>query len=115
METGDDTVLQIPTMRERETDAGPNGLNQNVTDTRENKLDRILSEYGPALSRLAFSYERDASAREELLQEIVVPETFLLTLSHDGHVRRSCSKIWQFATVVGVKFSERAALDSGGS
>jgi len=46
METGDDTVLQIPTMRERETDAGPNGLNQNVTDTRENKLDRILSEYG---------------------------------------------------------------------
>jgi hypothetical protein len=54
-------------------------------------------------------------AQLELIQEIVVPETFLLSLSHDGHVRRSCSKVWQFATVVGVKFSERAALAGRGS
>jgi hypothetical protein len=54
-------------------------------------------------------------AQLELIQEIVVPETFLLSLSHDGHVRRSCSKVWQFATVVGVKFSERAALAGQGS
>ena len=56
-------------------------------------------------------------AQLELIQEIVVPQTFQLSLSHDGHVRRSCSKVWQFATVVGVKFSERAALarqDSSG-
>ncbi len=49
-------------------------------------------------------------AQLELMQEIAVPQTFLLSLSHDGHVRRSCSKVWQFATVLGVKFSERAAL-----
>ncbi len=105
METGDDTVLQIPTMRERETDAGPNSLNQNVTDTRENKLDRILSEYGPALSRLAFSYERDASAREELLQEIVLAiwqaiphfrgecseRTFIYRIAHN----RGLSHVWK--------------------
>jgi len=54
-------------------------------------------------------------AQLELMREIVVPPTFLLSLSHDGHVRRSCSKVWQFATVLGVKFSERPALDSGGS
>jgi PilZ domain len=57
-------------------------------------------------------------AQLELIREIVVPQAFLLSLSHDGHVRRSCSKVWQFATVVGVKFSERAALagqDSAGS
>ena len=54
-------------------------------------------------------------AQLELMREIVVPSTFLLSLSHDGHVRRSCSKVWQFATVLGVKFSERPALDSGGS
>ena len=29
---------------------------------------------------------------------------FLLALSHDGHVQRHCRKIWQFATVLGVKF-----------
>jgi hypothetical protein len=54
-------------------------------------------------------------AQLELMREIVVPQTFMLSLSHDGHVRRSCSKVWQFATVLGVRFSERAALDSGGS
>lgn len=54
-------------------------------------------------------------AQLELMREIVVPQTFLLTLSHDGHVRRACSKVWQFATVLGVKFSERPALDSDGS
>jgi RNA polymerase sigma factor (sigma-70 family) len=36
----------------------------------EEQFDRILREYGPAISRLAFSYERVAGVREELVQEI---------------------------------------------
>lgn len=34
-------------------------------------FDRVLRDYGPALRRLAASWERDAAAREDLLQEIL--------------------------------------------
>ena len=34
-------------------------------------FERVLREYGPALRRLASSWERDAAAREDLLQEIL--------------------------------------------
>ena len=36
----------------------------------EQRFDRILNEYGGAISRLAYSYETVASVREELVQEI---------------------------------------------
>lgn len=36
----------------------------------EARFDRLLKEHGPALSRLAFGYEKLAAAREELMQEI---------------------------------------------
>jgi hypothetical protein len=49
-------------------------------------------------------------AQVELVQEIELPAAFVLALSHDGHVRRSCHKVWQFATVVGVKFAEKPVL-----
>jgi RNA polymerase sigma factor (sigma-70 family) len=38
----------------------------------ETQFARILSEYGAAISRLAFSYEAVASVREELVQEIAL-------------------------------------------
>jgi len=38
----------------------------------ENRYDRILREYGPALRRVASSYESDAGKREDLAQEIAV-------------------------------------------
>lgn len=44
-------------------------------------------------------------AQLEFTQEIDLPQHFVLALSHDGHVRRQCGKVWQFATVVGVKFA----------
>jgi hypothetical protein len=47
-------------------------------------------------------------AQVELTQEVDLPATFFLALSHDGHVRRSCRKVWQFATVVGIKFAEKS-------
>jgi hypothetical protein len=78
----------------------------------------IYDHRGQRLAQCTLRNVSVGGAQLELLQEIVVPQTFLLSLSHDGHVRRSCSKIWQFATVVGVKFSERPALagqDSAGS
>ena len=77
----------------------------------------IYDHHGQKLAQCTLRNVSVGGAQLELVQEIVVPPTFLLTLSQDGHVRRSCSKIWQFATVVGVRFSERAALagqDSSG-
>ena len=47
-------------------------MSKNLRETQEAHFDRIMHEYGPALSRLAFSYEKMASAREELLQEIAL-------------------------------------------
>ena len=38
----------------------------------EAQFDRILREHGPAISRLAFSYEAVASMREELVQDIAL-------------------------------------------
>lgn len=35
-------------------------------------LEQVLADYGPALVRIASSYERDRSLRDELVQEIAV-------------------------------------------
>lgn len=42
-----------------------------MTPTTGDDFERVLREYGPALRRLASSWERDAAAREDLLQEIL--------------------------------------------
>jgi RNA polymerase sigma factor (sigma-70 family) len=46
--------------------SGPRGESANA------RFYRILREYGPALSRLAYGYEKAASVREELMQEIAL-------------------------------------------
>jgi RNA polymerase sigma factor (sigma-70 family) len=53
----------------------------------EQQFDRILGEYGAALSRLAFSYESVASVREELVQEIALAIWQAL-----AHFRGECSE-----------------------
>jgi RNA polymerase sigma factor (sigma-70 family) len=53
----------------------------------EKQFDRILSEYGAAISRLAFSYEVVASVREELVQEIALAIWQAL-----AHFRGECSE-----------------------
>jgi len=56
-------------------------------ENREERFDRILREHGPALSRLAFGYEKVASAREELTQEIALAIWQALP-----HFRGECSE-----------------------
>jgi len=53
----------------------------------EQQFARILSEYGAAISRLAFSYEAVAGVREELVQEIALAIWQALT-----HFRGECSE-----------------------
>jgi RNA polymerase sigma factor (sigma-70 family) len=56
-------------------------------DALEKQFDRILSEYGAAISRLAFSYEAVAGVREELVQEIALAIWRAL-----AHFRGECSE-----------------------
>ena len=60
-------------------------------------LDRVVAEHGPALRRLVAAWERDAAAREDLLQEILLAlwralprfrgesseKTFVLRVAHN--------------------------------
>ena len=64
----------------------------------------IYDRQGKQLAQCTLRNVSIGGAQLELQQEADIPEIFLLTLSQDGHVRRHCRKVWQFATVVGVKF-----------
>jgi RNA polymerase sigma factor (sigma-70 family) len=71
----------------------------------EKQFDRILTDHGPAISRLAFSYEAVASVREELVQEIALAiwqalvhfrgecseRTFVFRIAHN----RGLSHVWR--------------------
>ena len=59
---------RIPVPREASVSEGSR-------ETTEARFDRLLRDHGPALSRLAFGYEKVAAAREELIQEITLAAT----------------------------------------
>jgi RNA polymerase sigma factor (sigma-70 family) len=71
----------------------------------EERFNRIINEYGPAISRLALSYEAIAGVREELVQEIALAiwqglprfrgdcseRTFVYRIAHN----RGLSHVWR--------------------
>ena len=67
----------------------------------------------PSTARTELSvalHGRDISrsgARLELFKEAALPQYFLLSLLPDGSGRRLCSKVWQLALIVGVRFAEK--------
>ncbi len=48
-----------------------------------------------------------SGGRLELFKEAVLPQYFLLSMLPDGGGRRLCSKVWQVALIVGVRFVEK--------
>lgn len=48
-----------------------------------------------------------SGARLELFKEATLPRYFLVSMLPDGGGRRLCSKIWQLALIVGVRFVDR--------
>jgi RNA polymerase sigma-70 factor (ECF subfamily) len=72
----------------------------------EDRFGRIIREYGPALSRLAFGYEKVASVREELTQEIALAiwqalphfrgdcseRTFIYRIAHNRGLTHACKR-----------------------
>ena len=79
-------------------------MNADMGETTEPRFDRILRVYGPALSRLAFGYERVAGAREELMQDIAIAiwqalpgfrgecseRTFVYRIAHNRGLSHAC-------------------------
>jgi hypothetical protein len=49
----------------------------------------------------------EGGAQLEPVQEVDLPVAFQLALTRDAALRRSCRRIWQFATVAGVSFYQR--------
>jgi hypothetical protein len=45
-----------------------------------------------------------SGARIELSGELDLPENVVVSLSHDGTVRRRCARVWQLPSVVGLRF-----------
>jgi RNA polymerase sigma factor (sigma-70 family) len=81
-------------------------VSENLRDRTEDRFNRILREYGPALSRLAFGYEKVAGPREELTQEIALAlwqalphfrgecseRTFVYRIAHNRGLTHACRR-----------------------
>lgn len=81
-------------------------VNEATATSLESRFDGIMREYGPALSRLAYSYEKVASLREELLQEIAFAiwralphfrgecseRTFIYRIAHNRGLSHACKQ-----------------------
>jgi RNA polymerase sigma factor (sigma-70 family) len=77
-----------PAAQLSETGSNPSPpVSDNQNETRDERFNRMMREYGPSLSRLAFGYERVAGAREELTQEIALALWQALP-----HFRGECSE-----------------------
>jgi RNA polymerase sigma factor (sigma-70 family) len=77
-----------------------------VRDNSEEKFNRIMNEFGPALSRLAYGYEKVVSVREELTQEIALgiwqalphfrgecsERTFVYRIAHNRGLTHACRR-----------------------
>jgi len=62
-------------------------MNKASSETAQQRFDRIMRDYGPALSRLTAGYEKVPSLREELMQEIALAMWQALP-----HFRGDCSE-----------------------
>lgn len=83
-----------------------NPVSESLGDTSEDRFGRILRDYGPALSRLAFGYEKVASVREELVQDIALAvwqalphfrgecseRTFIYRIAHNRGLSHACKR-----------------------
>lgn len=77
-------------------------------------IDEVIREYGPALARMAASYERDRALREELVQEILIAivsalprlqdpakiKPFLFRIAHNRAVRHIQNRVREPKTVI---------------
>ena len=91
---------------------------------RNAEPDERRSDHRQALDTPATIYDKDGGfllpckirdlsktgGRLELFKEAVLPQYFLMSLLPDGSGRRLCSKVWQLALIVGVRFVEKERM-----
>lgn len=70
-----------------DTASPPKLMSASSATTLQEQFDRVIREYGPAISRLASGYERVTSSREELVQDIALAIWQALP-----HFRGECSE-----------------------
>jgi hypothetical protein len=70
----------------------------------------IYDRQGKQLAQCMLRNVSAGGAQLELVQEIDIPKDFVLSLSREGHVKRNCERVWQFATVLGVKFTIKETI-----
>ena len=101
-------------------DGGANG-DQDRTAMARGEPDDRRRDPRQGLTMPATIYEKDGSfllpctirdlsksgGRLELFKEALLPQYFLLSMLPDGGGRRLCSKVWQVALIVGVRFVEK--------
>jgi hypothetical protein len=79
--------------------------NNRATKRQSIEIDgMIYDRHGKQLAACMLRNISVGGAQLELTQEIDVPKDVVLSLSREGHVKRTCEKVWQFATVLGVRF-----------
>jgi hypothetical protein len=97
-------------------DGHPDGGNAEPQERRKDSreaLDTPATIYDKDGSFLLPCKIRDLSktgGRLELFKEAVLPQYFLMSLLPDGSGRRLCSKVWQLALIVGVRFVEKERM-----
>ena len=81
-------------------------VSESVGDGKDEAFARVMRQYGPALSRLAFGYERLPSIREDLSQEIALAvwqalphfrgecseRTFIYRVAHNRGLTHACRR-----------------------
>jgi hypothetical protein len=81
--------------------------NNRATKRQSIEIDgMIYDRQGKQLASCMLRNISVGGAQLELTQEVDIPKDVVLSLSREGHVKRTCEKVWQFATVLGVRFKE---------
>jgi PilZ domain-containing protein len=65
---------------------------------------RIIGTDGSALGPCVMLDLSSTGARLKTDASEVLPDEFILLLSHDGRLRRQCSVAWRSAKAIGVRF-----------
>lgn len=72
---------------------------------------RIVSADGAALGSCVMLDLSGTGARLETDAVDVLPDEFILLLSHDGRLHRQCSVAWRSAKSIGVRFLPRRQIN----
>jgi hypothetical protein len=68
------------------------------------RMGMIYTADGKPLVACALCDVSATGAKISIAKDIALPNSFVLSLSRDGEVRRVCTVAWQFSVLVGVRF-----------